>query len=425
MEAISDFESERTPVFDAKPPVEVFNDAAETERVWGNAELTEQVRRRSELARDISEYFAGEGDEEKYFEAGAELLGDPDNRQLALYWPLEDLELATVDFREAYVDAWQEMLLVHDMRENFNTGDVYEPEARPGDPERVVKAAHLLPWLLRAEFVSAENVADLVDNSGDIVLKRSILDTKRMLEDWGLMSDELAERFGQLEGEVPPREKPEPLFISERRREWLEHKDDPVTGVHKDAALAGPFTENLKYVEPEMEKIRAEVPEDALVFVGGSKLKGYGGDNSDLDVYIWGGEATQDFYDEYDVHRLPENLDANANLANVVFDTVWLGNDEMCAEGREELVRPYLELPEGDERMRSVERIELDLLIYRLLHKGFARMVDDELSAETKGYEEIDGGSAFYDPRYRRVATELFAKYVFIPRLGDTDNSPA
>ncbi|MFV0485483.1 MAG: hypothetical protein ACK5MU_04655 [Candidatus Saccharimonadales bacterium] len=419
MERTPNYESEKAPILEGKPPIEVFNDPAETEKIWGNPELTEQVRRRSELARNISEYFGDEDNEEleqKYFEAGAELLRDPEGRQVLLYLPLDNLESAPTDFREAYVDAWQELLFVKDMRENFNIGDVFEPEARPGDPERVVKCAHLLPWLVKAEYVSAENIADLVENSDDAVLKRSVLDTRELLEDWGLMSDGLSETFGRLEAELPPREKPQPLFISEARQHWLDHKDDPVVGVRKDATLTGPLTENLKYVEPEIAEIRSEVPEDALVFVGGSKLKGYGGDSSDLDVYIWGGDATQEFYDKYDVHRVPENLDGNPNLTNVVFDTVWLGNEEMCEKGREELVRPYLGAPDDQGRIRSIERIELDLLIYRLLHKGFARMVDD-VSAETKQYEAIDGSSAFYDPRYRRVATELFAKYVFIPKL--------
>ena len=419
MEQTPNYESEKRPVFDRMPPIEMFNNPAETEKIWKDPELTEQIQKRSKLARDISEFFANENDEkleQKYFQATAELLRNPENRQLILYLPLENLNAAPEEFREAYMDAWQEMLFVRDMRENFNVGDVYEPEARPGDPERVIKSAHLLPWLMKAGFVSAGNAIELIENSEDPVLKRSMLDTRRMLEDWGLTTDELTSVFERLESELPPREKPEPLFVSEARQYWLDHKDDPVTGVHKDATLAGPLTENLKYVEEEVEKIRAEAPEDALVFVGGSKLKGYGGDGSDLDVYIWGGEATQDFYDEYDVHRVPENLDANPNLTNVVFDTVWLGSDEMCEEGRKKLIKPYLELPEGWDRIKSIERIELDLLIYRLLHKGFQRMVD-EVSTETKPYDDIDGSSAFYDPRYRRVATELFAKYVFIPKL--------
>lgn len=61
-----------------------------------------------------------------------------------------------------------------------------------------------------------------------------------------------------------------------------------------------------------------------------------------------------------------------------------------------------------------LERIEADLLLYRLLHKGYARF-NRVAEFETGNLLSIDGDCAFYDDGYRTIATEIFAKYIHIP----------
>jgi hypothetical protein len=77
----------------------------------------------------------------------------------------------------------------------------------------------------------------------------------------------------------------------------------------------------------------------------------------------------------------------------------------------------YLKLPAGSiARRQSLERLEQDLLQYRLMHKGIKRIYENA-SENTQYFTDIDGASAFYDHRYRRIASQLFAKYVFLPQL--------
>ena len=73
-------------------------------------------------------------------------------------------------------------------------------------------------------------------------------------------------------------------------------------------------------------------------------------------------------------------------------------------------------LPKDSEQYRDcLIRIESDLLQFRLMHKGFPYAYGTDLSKSLQKYQDIDGGRAFYDVRYRRVASILYSKYVYIP----------
>ena len=62
-------------------------------------------------------------------------------------------------------------------------------------------------------------------------------------------------------------------------------------------------------------------------------------------------------------------------------------------------------------KRRAIERLESDLLQYRLLHKGFSRFTGiDEFCIPP----EMDGDCPFYCDEYRRIATMLYAKYVWL-----------
>jgi hypothetical protein len=57
--------------------------------------------------------------------------------------------------------------------------------------------------------------------------------------------------------------------------------------------------------------------------------------------------------------------------------------------------------------------MERDTVLYRLLHKGYERYFP--IQSPYAGATAIDGDSAFYDPRFRRFATELYLGRVFLP----------
>lgn len=69
--------------------------------------------------------------------------------RIALYLPFLTLRQAPQFFRETYIYAWENCLSKIDRRDNFTTE--YSNEA-------VIKAAHLLPWLIEAGMIQKSEV---------------------------------------------------------------------------------------------------------------------------------------------------------------------------------------------------------------------------------------------------------------------------
>ena len=103
------------------------------------------------------------------------------------------------------------------------------------------------------------------------------------------------------------------------------------------------------------------------------------------------------------------------HAAHLYFDSIWIGGDGVT-DLLEVAIRKAEAYCGALDRRRSIERLEIDLLQYRLLHKGYQRFMRGYNSL-AKGYPNLDGDCPFYDEGYRKIATELFAKYVFIPQL--------
>lgn len=100
----------------------------------------------------------------------------------------------------------------------------------------------------------------------------------------------------------------------------------------------------------------------------------------------------------------------------------WCGDDKAIAELQAKLIPQYLfskdtTIMNVDARSIWLNEIEHTTLKYRLMHKGYSRFSASQLEAPTAHSDLIDGQSAFYDPGYRRLATELFLKKVFLPQL--------
>lgn len=381
----------------------------------------------------------------------AELLSEPENRRLALYLPFElfgkslnkNTERATNDFRDSYRTAWERLLYVHDVRANFDDGDVYELDARPGDPERVVKAAHLTPWLVKSNLVSIDEVLQIMDETDDIVLKNSFLDAVPVLKDFDLLSQEAEAQFNNLREHTPrPEDKQEPLYVSEGREKWLKTQAKaparPTGLVEAELVEHG---KNLPALSAEIENVIATFDDNPELFdrvlpialIGGSRLKGYGRPESDTDINLLAffNLSTEDMtnisnvFGENGANTLKLNIQdgevsidkttgEEPDLASIFFDSAWIGDPEALRELQKRIMPIYFEEKDERTRMASVERLEQDLLQYRLLHKGHATKFPDD-NPEIKKFDSIDGRSAFYESSYRRIATELFARSVFIP----------
>lgn len=372
-------------------------------------EIMEQVQERRVLAQSITSFLADVStDKADYFYAIGRLLKMPEYRRLLLYLPLSDLSIAPTSFRGIYLNVWYRMLSVRDARENFFEGDTYEVDARPnGKLERVVKCAHLTPWLVEAKLLGyAELKAILSTKRDNTVLLRSFANTWRMMRDRELLLKNELDDLENYTAHITQRENLEPLYISDRRREWLCERERRVKHgelLTPQARLAGPFSPNMEVLQSELEIVQASLESKEVVLVGGSRLRGYGVCESDLDILKL-----------CEVENNPMLVVGNPHGAAVYYNTFWLGGS--AVKNLDEIAMSYAAKYFGRlDRTRAIEKLENDLLQYRLLHKGFVRFYGAHNST-ARQYAEMDGDCPFYDDMYRRIATELFAKYIFIPK---------
>lgn len=370
-------------------------------------EVMRQIQERRDVAQIVTNYLRKNGDSQGYYDAVGSLLRMPEYRRLLLYLPLLDLKTAPAGFRGAYLDAWYELLSVQDARENFYVGDTFEVDARPGGQlERVVKCAHLTPWLVEAGFLGYAELKSILSlNQDNDVLLRSFANTWRLIRRLGLFAEAEMCDLESLTAHVAQRAQLKPLYVSEGRKKWLREQREQARHeilLTPKTSLAGPFSPNIKAFMNDLEALQARLKPKEIILVGGSRLKGYGTFSSDLDVFSL-----------KELEKNPEMGIGSPHAAHIYYNTVWLGGSQVY--NLREIAASYAKAYFGrDDRRLVLERLESDLLQYRLLHKGFAKFYGGHNST-AKDYPEMDGNCPFYDDQYRRIATELFVKYVFVP----------
>lgn len=128
------------------------------------------------------------------------LAHDSDYQRILLYLPFEflpnaswqssneSLRQAMEQFRKTYISAWHHLLHIHDVRANFVDGDIEENAYPDGEFPRVVKAAHLIPQLLKKGFLSIANVFELLETTDDEILKQNIAETLPVCVDMELLT---------------------------------------------------------------------------------------------------------------------------------------------------------------------------------------------------------------------------------------------
>ena len=104
------------------------------------------------------------------------------------------------------------------------------------------------------------------------------------------------------------------------------------------------------------------------------------------------------------------------------FGGVWIGYGNEFMKIYSDMLERYLDLSRfGDQkedvRVRLLGQVELDVLQYRLMHKGYRKLYPTIEREDTFNSDLIDWKSDFWDPGYRRVATKLFLSRVFLPDL--------
>lgn len=339
----------------------------------------------------------------EYYESLTNLLNSEDSQRILLYIPFNDLVDAPNNFKKAYIRAWYRLLDYYDARENFHFGDVFEIEARPnGELDRVIKCVHLVPWMLKAGFIDYRQIEDiLIKYNSDKILAASFRDILEYLVDNGQLTKSQFERLKELT-QGASIERLKPLYITEARVKWYnEQKESDNKLLNPKVDLAGPFSVNLA---GQIKGIEEGLGPDDIVLVGGSRLKGYGTLTSDIDTIDFRKEQGDKIFKA-----------GSLSATHIYFNYLWIGgsNVDNLTELSKNVSKLYYN---RKDKWVLLERLETDLIQYRLLHKGFSR-VTGKKEFITSQYKDMDGDCPFYDDEYRKIATKIFAKYVYMPEL--------
>jgi hypothetical protein len=187
----------------------------------------------------------------------------------------------------------------------------------------------------------------------------------------------------------------------------------------------------------------------AVLFFG-SRLKGYAAHDADLDAAVFvkpgvpaadrpqalellsragGGKIVDLWLREESDCRLtiqdlaqPEDTQAGSEWVHVLFGGAWYGDRQTIEMLHARLLTPCLRsrrlLADGrTARELWLEELERDNLQYRLMHSGYARFFPPQGGIRTAHAARIDSASAFWDSGFRRLASLLYLKRVFLPLL--------
>ena len=126
---------------------------------------------------------------------------------------------------------------------------IYERTARRGEPERIVKAMHLLPWLVEYGYLTGRDVLTIVRfMQQDELLCWSAMDALVVLEQRGLIARTQSFKIREILSKMPPRmATPKLIKNTPERQKWLLDRADNY-GVDEDFTLRnpeGPYLPNL------------------------------------------------------------------------------------------------------------------------------------------------------------------------------------
>lgn len=181
-----------------------------------------------------------------------------------------------------------------------------------------------------------------------------------------------------------------------------------------------------------------------VVLIYGSKIKGYGQVNSDFDLAVFVRSGVDfavrqqlrqsllkilhlanlngsivDFWlqDDWQLQDFPnpDTYLGDNSIAGILFTGAWYGQPQTIKELFNRLLMNYLQRQDSPMRQLLLSEIERHTLLYRLLHKGYARFFPEQGGIRTRNSNYIDADCSFWDSGYRQLATKLFITTVFLP----------
>ena len=200
--------------------------------------------------------------------------------------------------------------------------------------------------------------------------------------------------------------------------------------------LSGMLSENVRFMQPEIvtaRRIAERLGTDPvvtsalypIVILGGSRLKGYGDDTSDVDMAVLvrpGATVPDGVLADVFGNELPKllplemtdgRLHLDPDVSHLLYNALWIGDAHETGRVRSELARGY---DDSADRRIALGRLEQDALRYRLMHKGYERHFAIEADDRALPRGGIDRDSTYWDPGYRRLATQIFAERVRLLR---------
>jgi predicted nucleotidyltransferase len=185
-----------------------------------------------------------------------------------------------------------------------------------------------------------------------------------------------------------------------------------------------------------------------VIIAYGSHIKGYSGIDADIDIAVLVKPGTEVSKREYIHKRLsqilthekikelptefwitnnngmlgirdytsfshPDNQIGDSLFIHILLQCPWIGNNELIQLLKPAVHAIYTRNTTPAKRNLWAASLEHDIIQYRLLHKGYARLFPKQIPVAFPGV--VDTESSFWDSGFRRLATLLYIKKVMVP----------
>ncbi|MFA6184645.1 MAG: nucleotidyltransferase domain-containing protein [Candidatus Shapirobacteria bacterium] len=258
-------------------------------------------------------------------------------------------------------------------------------------------------------------------------------DIKSGLSHWknlGIISDEVLEKF---KTKLPEFNQLMAIKTKEMVKKDFEIFREAVIKIKEDGEL-------MKYIYPTF-----------LVF--GSRVKGYAGVEADIDAAIFFRPETTFERREEILERLHQKIPALKTVEKILeywidkkdekfgfknpeqngkiigvkeihifWNGIWISSNNEFKKISQDITKKYLNLERFGKQKKTIItvfllKLEMDIIQNRFMHKGYRYFYPSKKSKGTVHSDLIDWQSDFWEPEFRRIATQLFLSRVFLPEI--------